>query len=104
MKRVITALLPAAAFLIFYVSGAECVFRKIFGVICPGCGMTSAVRALFSANFAGAAQCHPMVFSLPVVLLYIYKNGKALGCRAADLIVLSALGSGYLLNYLLKIF
>ncbi len=52
-----------AAFL-FFVDLPLCPARALFGVPCPGCGLTRATRAMFSLDVAGVWSAHPMA---PVV-------------------------------------
>lgn len=64
--RILTyALLAAAAVLLLDVG---CVFRRITGIPCPGCGMTRAHLAALRLDFRGAFYYHPLWF-LPVPLI-----------------------------------
>lgn len=103
VKKLTLTLLPALLFLYSYVFGFECVFRRWFGIICPGCGMTGAVRALLALDIQRAAACHPMVFSLPVILIYIFMNGRVFKNRYVNYGILSAVGAGFLVNYLIRL-
>lgn len=38
-----------------------CLFHRITGYYCPGCGATRAVQALLSGNLSAALRCHPFV-------------------------------------------
>ncbi len=83
--------------------GVGCIFRYFFKIPCPGCGMTHAVVALLHLDFRAAFSYHPMVFSLPLIYLYILTNGRLFGKKALDITVISLLVFGFLLNYLYKI-
>ena len=44
----------------FHVKGSGvCVFRSVFGVDCPGCGITRSVMSLFAGDISGALRLHP---------------------------------------------
>lgn len=56
-----------------YITGGmpECYFRKISGVICPGCGMTRAVKSMFKLKFVKSMLYHIIpVYSL-VCFIYL---------------------------------
>ena len=57
-------------FLFYYVMG--CPIRYLFGVCCPGCGMTRALRAVLRLDLAAAFYYHPLWILLPVLgILYL---------------------------------
>lgn len=45
-----------------------CVFRALFGVRCPGCGMTHAVLAALQGDLHRARRHNPFVVVLPFVV------------------------------------
>jgi hypothetical protein len=46
--------------------GMPCLFRSATGLVCPLCGMTHAIAALGSGDFAAAFAAHPLA---PFVLI-----------------------------------
>lgn len=46
-----------------------CGMERIFGLPCPGCGMTRSVASLLQGHFAEALQYHP--FGLPAAALLV---------------------------------
>lgn len=51
---------------------AVCLFRRLFGIECLGCGMTRAVSAAVHLDFARALELNRMVVVvLPVLLVWI---------------------------------
>lgn len=55
------------------VFGAMCPSVLIFGLPCPGCGMTRAAVSLFTGNWQEVMQYNPMViFWLGAVLTFLY--------------------------------
>lgn len=86
-----------------YFGSMECIYLKYFHVICPGCGMTRAINAIMHFQFKKAFYCHPMVYSLPVILLYIVTDGKPIKNRCINNVVLIFIGIGFLINYIIKL-
>lgn len=47
-----------------------CLYKKIFGVECPGCGMQRAIIALFKGNFQDSFSLYPpLIFVLSLLVL-----------------------------------
>jgi hypothetical protein len=60
-------------FLFYYVMG--CPIRYLFGVCCPGCGMTRALYYFLRLDFATAFQMHPLIFIMPIAgVIYLSRN------------------------------
>ena len=89
---------PLLAFL-FYRLGVRCLFRTLLHIPCPGCGMTRAVVSLLHLEFPTAFSYHPMVFALPVMVLYFLLDGKLLG-KKWDTAVWIFLGLGFAAHWL----
>ena len=71
-KAFVRCTLLLAVFVIYAVLathflGHACPINLVFGVPCPGCGLTRAVLLLFRGDFFGAFSMHPLVFALPVI-------------------------------------
>lgn len=80
-KRIINALLLITSLsLILFVSiklldliHFKCVFRKLFGIFCAGCGTTRMIKSMFSFEFYQAFRYNPFMFILLVLtLIYIF--------------------------------
>lgn len=57
-----------------------CVFYKITGLYCPGCGMSRALNALLHKKFYQSFRFNslPYIFApLSLILYYRYKNNKS---------------------------
>lgn len=53
--------------------GIGCIWRDLFGISCPSCGMTRACAAALRGDFAAAFYYHPLwVTVLPTACLLIY--------------------------------
>jgi len=57
--------------LILYVTGIGCPIRFLFGVCCPGCGLTRAYVSLLHMDLYSAFIYHPL-FILPPIIFAIY--------------------------------
>lgn len=52
--------------------GIPCLFRKMTGLLCPGCGVTHMCICLMQGDIAGAAKHHCLLlFFLPPLLLVL---------------------------------
>lgn len=50
-----------------------CGFKAVFGVPCPGCGMTRALSALLIGDLSAAFRYHPLVYVLgPAVAAFAF--------------------------------
>ena len=72
-----------------------CLFRKVTGLLCPGCGVTGMCVALLHLDWRGAFSCHPVLFVLlrPLTAVFIcsaagyVKNGRFWFARWQNLIL-----------------
>ena len=78
--------------LVLFILDIGCPTRFLTGICCPGCGMTRAVMYLCKGDVAGAIHYHPLVFTLPIiVVLFVFKdriNKKVLNIILITIIVL----------------
>jgi hypothetical protein len=62
-----------------YITGIGCPFRFLFGIPCPGCGMTRAILSGLRLDFNSAFYYHPLWFLMPIAalaLLYLHLFDK----------------------------
>lgn len=72
-----------------------CLFRKVTGLLCPGCGVTGMCVALLHLNWKGAFFCHPVLFVLLLPLTAVFicsaagyvQNGRSRFARWQNLIL-----------------
>ncbi|MCR5704720.1 MAG: DUF2752 domain-containing protein [Eubacterium sp.] len=73
--------IPALAMILYGLIGELifhkiCLFRILWGIPCPGCGITRALFLAIQGNFLEATKMHPLwivlVIGVPVVLLERY--------------------------------
>lgn len=81
-----------------------CFLKSIFGIPCPGCGMTRAVLAALQLHFAEAFTLHPMFWSLPILVLYVLYDGQLWKNKIINRSVLVLLALGFLANWLARLF
>lgn len=51
-----------------------CIYKQIFGIPCPGCGITRAYLCLFHLDIKGAFYYHPLFWLLPIIAFVIIFN------------------------------
>lgn len=81
MKKIIykSIPLPTVALMIYLLQKNDhpifCVFKKITGLYCPGCGITRCIASILECKFYQAFRYNPLLFVLiPFLLPYvIYK-------------------------------
>ena len=67
------AILLSIAFIVFLdIINYECIYRKLFNLYCPGCGMTRMLKSLFSLDFYQAFRYNPLMFIIFVFVLPVY--------------------------------
>ena len=87
---------------IFRMLGVPCIFKHFFGIECIGCGMTRAILSALRLDFKKAFMYHSMFWSIPVLYIYFIFDGKAIGRKIPDMIVLTVIFIGFILNWILK--
>ncbi len=91
LRRVILVLIGALLFAVLYVIfwkmtgiGFVCPIQKLFGLDCPGCGITRALWALLRLDFRGMLSANllsPLIigyigYSILAAALFYVKKGK----------------------------
>jgi Protein of unknown function (DUF2752) len=52
-----------------------CLWTAVFGVHCPGCGLTTATINIARLDFAGAWEANKFAFIvLPAILIFVYQD------------------------------
>lgn len=70
--------------MLFFLIGYHCPIRLLFGISCPGCGMTRAWLSLFQLNISKAFYYHPLFFLAPVFLYIILGKKPLLGSKKKE--------------------
>lgn len=92
-QTIVVAMLPLAVMVVpsrwIERHPVPCLFSKVLGVRCPGCGMTRAVSCAFHGRFRDAVRYNPLVvLVLPLAAIeWLRFVGGAIGMhRVANLI------------------
>ena len=80
-----------------------CVWRGIFGIICPGCGMSRAWLAVLQMDLAKAFSFHPMFWSVPVLALYILFDGQLFRSKWVNYGLLGLILAGFIVSYIIRL-
>ncbi len=74
-----------------------CIFNKITGLYCPGCGMTRAVNSCFKFKFYNALRFNALIFIMPIGLgLYYFAiRSKRQGIAKILLTIMIIIAVGY---------
>lgn len=49
----------------------ECLFRQVFGLSCPQCGITTSISHLVRGQVGGAMRANPMGIVLVIIILWL---------------------------------
>lgn len=82
-----------------------CIFKHLFGVPCPGCGMTRAFIHFFQFDLKGAFYYHPLFWLVPLIFgIIVFRKKVPLFNRIChnDRIIFSVLGL-FLLVYIIRL-
>lgn len=55
--------------LVVFVFDVDCLFKSIFGISCPGCGLTRGFRALFRGDIVSAFSYN--ILTIPIFLFLV---------------------------------
>lgn len=86
---------------IMRVLSVPCIFLKITGIECLGCGMTRAWIEVLHLNFIGAFSTHMMFWSVPVLYLCFLLDGKLFSNSKANIVFYAFIIAGFIINWAL---
>ena len=82
----------------------QCPIRLLFGVECPGCGLTAAVLAAAKFDFKSAFSYHPL-FLMPIItIVYLSFRKKCRLPKTAEIVIGVSFLSAFIIRYVLKFF
>lgn len=107
MKRILLkwdkiAIVAAVAVVValMYAFDIPCIFLSIFDVPCFTCGMTRACLSLFRLDFATAWNYHPLFWTLPIILVWFWMDGKVFGRKWLDALVMGFVAALFLIRWI----
>ncbi|MCR5350612.1 MAG: DUF2752 domain-containing protein [Acholeplasmatales bacterium] len=82
-----------------------CMFKIVFGIPCPSCGMTRAYKNLLMLNFKDAFYYHPLFWLVPIVaILLIYKDFKYIhkiySCKILWIVIIAVIMITYIVRFI----
>lgn len=80
-----------------------CLFRRITGIPCIGCGLSRAWLAALRLDFYSAFRHHPMFWSIPVLMLLALFDGKLFRKDIWNRILLILLPAGLIVCYIIRL-
>ena len=102
-----TKIVVTAVLLLYIIIGSivrfPCPLNYIFGIQCFGCGMTRAWMSVLHGRFVDAFAYHGMWWSMPILYLWFWKDGRLFRKKRWNVIFLCIAISGFLFNWILKI-
>ncbi|MBR5280191.1 MAG: DUF2752 domain-containing protein [Clostridia bacterium] len=93
----------AVVLILWYVLLGKCLYVWLWGIQCPGCGMTRAYLALLHLDIKGAFSMHPMFWSVPILLAYYFFDGKLFKVKWLNNTLLVLIVAGFLINWLVRL-
>ena len=102
-EKLIVSLGYVAFVAICWVLKIPCLWQHFLGIPCPGCGMTRAWDAFLHLDLANAFRHHAMFWSMPLIALYLLKDGGLFKSRRANAWFLGFIGAGFLVNWVFRL-
>lgn len=79
-----------------------CLFRAVTGIPCIGCGLSRAWLAALQLDLASAFRYHPMFWSIPLLILLAFFDGKLFRKALWNRLLLILLTAGLAVCYLIR--
>ena len=74
MKKLFLSIFLTICLIFFLDYG--CIYRNIFDIPCPGCGMTRAWISFLNGKINDAFYYHPLFWSVPIIMLLVIFENK----------------------------
>lgn len=92
------------AIVLMYVTQIGCLFKRVTGIPCFGCGMTRSVLAALRLDFRTAFEYHWMFWAIPLMYLYLIYDLQPFKSRALNWTLGGILIAGFVGNWIWHIF
>lgn len=100
---IISTVAACALIALWTITGRECLFKSIFSIPCPTCGMTRAVISVMRLDFKSALGYHPLVFTLPLLYLTVVTELEPFKNKRLNRITVASLISAFLAVWAVRI-
>ncbi len=89
------------AVLLLYVFEIPCIFKTLFSVPCPACGMTRACFSVLKGDFAAAFEYHSLWLLLPIVVALYWFDGKIFKREFINYILAISVAAIFIIRWIL---
>ncbi len=86
---------------LLYFTEIGCVWYHFLGIRCAGCGMSRALIALLRGDIGLSLKYHFMLWSVPVLYLYILFDGKPFKNKRLNTVLLIFILLGFAVRWLM---
>ena len=86
-----------------FVFDTTCIVKLIFGIPCPGCGLTRAWISVFRLDFYAAFRYHPLFWTVPIVIFYIIYDLEPFRSKVLNYGIPIAIIAMYYVNWMIGI-
>lgn len=105
IRAKLTVIAALGAYVVLaWVLGLPCPIEHFAGIPCPGCGMTRAVASLLRGQWRQAFAYHGMVWSLPLIALLFWFEGRLFAKRWMNMAVIAVIAAGFAIHWVLSLF
>ena len=80
-----------------------CLIKAVFGISCPGCGMTRAYLSLLRLDIAAAFRYNPMFWSIPILAAYYLFDGRIFKQKWLNTLIIAGLLSGLVICWVIRL-
>lgn len=103
MPKLRDCLLVAGIVVLFYCLQIPCLFQWLFHIPCMGCGMTRAYLCLLQGDVGGAFGYHPMFWSIPLLVVLYFTDGKLFRKFWMNTALIGVLLAGFVVNWIVQL-
>lgn len=103
-EKLLCCFIFAVCLLVLWLFHIPCPVKWLANIPCPGCGMTRAYAALLHLEFAEAFRMHPMFWSMPLLLLFFFKDYRLFRKKWINNGILILIGIGFAAQWIWKLY